>query len=259
MKKLWIILISALIINACSKSPELEELNAPVLVQVSVIDALLQGMYDGFYPVGNLKQFGSFGIGTFHALNGEMVVFNDTVFQVISTGEVLVPDDDVLTPFAAMTQFEADTSYFLNQISFDSLKNGFDNWFPTANIFYAVKIKGNFSYIKTRSVPGQSKPYPPLTDVTKNQPEFEFINETGDIMGFYCPGYASGINVTGLHLHFLNANRTGGGHVLNFTIESGTMELCYLLDYRLILPNSSDFYGGDFTVDRSKELEGAEN
>ena len=33
---------------------------------------------------------------------------------------------------------------------------------PTGNIFYALRIEGEFSYVKTRSVPAQQKPYPPL-------------------------------------------------------------------------------------------------
>ncbi|MFC2032792.1 acetolactate decarboxylase, partial [Chloroflexota bacterium] len=32
----------------------------------------------------------------------------------------------------------------------------------SSNIFYAIKIEGMFSYVKTRSVPAQEKPYPPL-------------------------------------------------------------------------------------------------
>lgn len=259
MKQLILLFAAILALSACNNEPVMDEPKSDILVQVSVIDALLQGIYDGFYPVGDLPSLGSYGIGTFDALDGEMVVFNDTVFQVVASGEVKLPAATTLSPFAALTNFKADTTYQLANISFDSIKNNFDTYFPTPNIFYAVKMHGTFSYMKTRSVPKQSKPYPPLVEVTRNQPEFEFEEVTGDIIGFFCPDYASGINVTGLHLHFLNSSRTGGGHILNFTIESGTMELGYLLDYRLILPTGGDFYGGDFTVDRSDDLEEAEN
>jgi len=120
-------------------------------------------------------------------------------------------------------------------------------------------MKGQFSFMKTRSVPAQSKPYPPLAEVTKTQPEFEFNNVEGEIVGFYCPAYAQGINVTGLHLHFLTADRTGGGHILAFEITNATLEIGYLSDYRLILPTSGDFLGSDFTIDRTDDLEEAEN
>ncbi len=235
-----------------------EESEKPVLIQVSVIDALLQGIYDGYFPINQLPEIGDVGIGTFNGLDGEMILYNDTVFQVVSTGEVKIPADNVLTPFAAVTNWVTDTTFVLNNTSFELLKSSFSSYFPTPNIFYAVKIKGEFSYMKTRSVPKQEKPYLPLTEVTKNQPEFEFHNTKGVVIGFYCPAYASGINVTGFHLHFLTDDRKGGGHILEYQLKSGTMELCYLFDYQLILPEGGDFFGGDFTVDRTDDVEDVE-
>ena len=260
MKKIIYFVIGALLLSACENQvTDQESPSTGTLVQVSVIDALLQGIYDGFYPVGDLVKLGDYGLGTFNALNGEMVFFNDTVFQVLSSGEVKIPEPTVLSPFAAVTTFKADTTFALSDLIFEVLKDSFNYYFPTPNIFYVVKMKGSFSYMKTRSVPGQEKPYPPLVEVTANQPEFEFENVKGDIIGFFCPDYASGINVTGLHLHFLTSDRKGGGHILEFTLNSGTLEIGYLLDYRLILPPGGDFYGGDFSVDRSGDLEDAEN
>ncbi|MCF8362791.1 MAG: acetolactate decarboxylase, partial [Prolixibacteraceae bacterium] len=72
------------------------------------------------------------------------------------------------------------------------------------------------------------------------------------------PAYAQGINVTGLHLHFIDKSRSKAGHIIDFTLKSGTMQLGYLLDYRLILPDGGDFYGGDFTIDRSDEVDDVE-
>jgi acetolactate decarboxylase len=40
-----------------------------VLTQISTIDALLAGAYDGHVTIGELKAFGDLGIGTFHALD----------------------------------------------------------------------------------------------------------------------------------------------------------------------------------------------
>jgi acetolactate decarboxylase len=260
MRKLsFTILASVLLFWGCEQEIEKGNDSRGKLVQISVIDALLQGIYDGILPIGQLTEYGDFGIGTFDGLDGEMVVFNDTVFQVVSTGKVNVPSPDVLTPFAAVTKINADTSFSLSSISYTEIKENFNSYFPTPNIFYVVKIHGKFSYMKTRSVPKQSKPYPPLAEVTALQPEFEFENVTGDIIGFFCPEYAKGINVTGLHLHFLTNDRKGGGHIIDFKIEGANMELGYLFDYRLILPQGGDFFGGDFTVDRSKDLENAEN
>jgi len=56
-------------ISGCSLRQE----NKDVLFQTSTIDALLEGVYDGEITYRELKQHGDFGIGTFNALDGEMV------------------------------------------------------------------------------------------------------------------------------------------------------------------------------------------
>jgi acetolactate decarboxylase len=256
MKQILSIFLIITLLFSCKKEPVITDpLYKNTLVQVSVIDALLQGFYDGYYPINQLKLHGNYGIGTFHALDGEMVFFNDTVYQVLASGEVTIANDTLLTPFAAVAPWVVTDIVNLTSFSFDQLKEGFDSLFPTRNIFYLVKIKGDFSYVRTRSVPAQQHPYPPLIEVTANQPEFEFENVKGDIVGFYCPPYAQGVNVVGLHLHFLTSNRSGGGHLLDFKLKSGQMEIGNLYDYRLILPEHGDFFGGDFSIDRSDEVE----
>lgn len=254
------LLLVAFLIQSCqteTNNNKTEPRNT--LVQISVIDALLQGFYDGYFPINQLKEYGNYGIGTFHALDGEMVFFNDTVFQVLASGEVKIANDTLTTPFAAVSPWVVSESYNLTSFSYEKLRENFDSLFPTHNIFYLVKIKGDFTYVRTRSVPAQQKPYPQLIEVTANQPEFEFGNVKGDIVGFYCPPYAQGVNVVGLHLHFLTGNRTGGGHLLEFELKSGTLEIGNLYDYRLILPEAGDFFGGDFTIDRTDELNQVEH
>ena len=149
------------------------------LVQISTIDALLSGVYDGVMTFGTLKEYGDFGIGTFEGLDGEMLGFDGNFYQVKADGIAYPVSDSMETPFASVTFFDTDREEQLPE-SLDyepSLfhKNGM---LPTSNIFYAIKIEGAFSYMKTRSVPRQEKPYPPLAEVTKNQPTFEF-NDVG--------------------------------------------------------------------------------
>ena len=175
---IFVFVIVLFVFIACNKN-EIEQTDKSTvgtLVQVSVIDALLQGIYDGYYPIGDLLHYGNYGIGTFNALDGEMIVFNDTVFQVVSSGEVNLPEANVLTPFAAVTTLNVDTTFTFSGISFEQIKADFDKYFPTPNVFYVIKLKGNFTKMHTRSVPKQEKPYRPLVEVTANQPEFEFEN-----------------------------------------------------------------------------------
>jgi acetolactate decarboxylase len=120
---------------------------------------------------------------------------------------------------------------------------------------YAVKITGTFSYVKTRSVPKQSKPYPRLVEVTKTQPTFEMKNVKGTILGYWLPDYLSGVNMPGYHFHFLTYDRTGGGHLLEIKMIEGTMEIDNSYGVKLILPTQSDFFKTTFSKDNQKELE----
>ena len=254
------------IVTSCSTSPTSpQSANNPIaqretLVQISTIDALLNGVYDGVVTFGTLKEYGDFGIGTFEGLDGEMVGFDSKFYQIKADGVAYPVSDSMETPFACVTFFDTDLEEQLPQgTDYEQLEKFLDGILPTKNIFYAIRIEGAFSYMKTRSVPGQKKPYPPLAEVTKNQPVFEFNNVEGTIVGFRCPSYAAGVNVTGYHLHFLTKGKDAGGHVLEFQIEEAVVAVDYTSEFLMILPgNDSDFYKIDLTQEKQEELEQVE-
>ena len=61
--------------------------------------------------IAELLEHGDFGVGTFNHLDGEMVVNEGVCFHLFSSGEARVASADDLTPFAAVTTFEADTTF----------------------------------------------------------------------------------------------------------------------------------------------------
>jgi len=164
------------------------------------------------------------------------------------------------TPFASVTFFNVDRKEQLPEgMNYEQLEEFLDEMLLTNNIFYAIKIGGTFSYMKTRSVPRQEKPYPPLVEITKNQPVFEFNDVEGMIVGFRCPAYVSGVNVPGYHLHFLTKSKDVGGHVLEFKVEEAVASVDYTSEFLMILlGESSDFYKIDLTQDKQEELEEVE-
>jgi acetolactate decarboxylase len=185
------------------------------LTQISTIDAILNGLYDGVITYGELKDYGDFGIGTFAGLDGEMVALGGEFYQIKADGIAYPVNDDMTTPFACMIFFDADREMPVREgMNYTQFREYLEGSINEKNIFHAVKIEGSFRYVKTRSVPGQEKPYPPLVEVTVNQPTFEFNGVTGTIVGFCSPEYVEGLNVPGYHLHFITADRKAGGHVL---------------------------------------------
>jgi acetolactate decarboxylase len=229
------------------------------LTQISTIDALMTGIYDGETTLQLLKEKGDFGLGTFNSLDGEMVLLDGEFFRVNGRGAVERPDMKTKTPFAAVTFFEADRSAPLAAgLDFQRFVAATDTMLPTPNVFYAIKIVGTFRIVKTRSVPAQVKPYKPLAEVVKTQPVFTLKDAQGTIVGFRCPSYVKGVNVPGYHLHFLNADRTRGGHVLDFSVEKARVEIDDTGEFTVILPSDKAFYGADLTPDREKEVKAVE-
>jgi acetolactate decarboxylase len=230
-----------------------------VIYQISTLGALQEGVYDGVATMKELKKHGDFGIGTFEGLDGELTELNGKFYQIKADGKVYQVADTVKTPFAAITYFETDKKVALEQpLDFKQLQSFFESQLPTPNIPYAVKITGSFTYVKTRSVPKQSKPYPRLVEVTKNQPTFEMKDVTGTIIGYWLPQYLAGVNMAGYHFHFLTDDKQGGGHLLEIQLTKGTLELDYSYGLELVLPSQSDFYKTDLTGDKTKELESIE-
>ena len=230
------------------------------LTQVSTINALMAGVYDGVTTCGDLKTYGDFGVGTFQSLDGEMVVLDGKIYQVKADGVAYAVADSLKTPFAAVTFFDTDSEQKLADISgLDKLQQTLDKAMPSSNIFCAIKIEGTFSYVKTRSVPAQNKPYPPLVEVTKNQPTFELNNVTGTIVGFKCPPYVTGVNVAGYHLHFLNDKKNAGGHLLEAKLTQATVKYDFTPNFLMKLPGpDSDFYKIDLSGNQESDVKKVE-
>ena len=66
-----ICLAAGLLAGCVSAPPPDDQDQNDVLTQVSTIDAILNGLYDGVITYGDLKEHGDFGIGTFEGLGGE--------------------------------------------------------------------------------------------------------------------------------------------------------------------------------------------
>ena len=231
------------------------------ITQVSTIDAILAGAYDGCTSLHDLSEYGDFGIGTFDALDGEMVLLDGRYYQIKGDGTVCIPDRDVLTPFASVAAFESECTTDLPKATdYDTLKRIVDREVPNMNLFCAVKVTGTFTAVKTRSVPAQQKPYPPLVEVTRHQSVFDLTDVTGTIVGFRSPSYVKGINVPGYHLHFISEDGRTGGHLLDFRLQEGSAHLDICTRFFMILPEGDGDFGRiDFSRDRTGDLQEAEN
>ncbi|WP_406657514.1 acetolactate decarboxylase [Methanolobus sp. ZRKC2] len=233
--------------------------SSDILYQVSTINALLEGVYDGETDCKDLKHQGDFGIGTFSGLDGEMIELDGVVYQIKDDGIAYLANDSMTTPFAAVTFFAADIEDLIAEpMNRNKTEEFLSELMPNKNIMYAIKINGTFDYVKTRSVPKQEKPYPKLAEVTKSQPTFEFEEVNGTIVGYWLPSYIEEINVPGYHLHFITENKNAGGHVLEFNVTEAKVEIDNTYGFFMDLPENSDFLTADLSNYTGSEIERVE-
>lgn len=229
------------------------------LFQTSLIDALLAGEYSGVMTVGNLRRHGDFGLGTFHRLDGEMVVLDGVVYQVSADGRVRIALDHETTPFAAVAFFDPDRDLELSGVtSLEALGQSLDGRLPSLNWFYALRIEATVDSITVRSVPPQDPPYPVLAEVVGHQSVWTRREVRGTLVGLRCPAFVKGINVPGYHWHFISEERDFGGHVLDVTLNRFTVAVDRIPDWSVTLPDTTGFGDLDLERDRAVALDRVE-
>ena len=232
----WIALFLALLLP-------LHALGAAALYQVSTLQALMLGDYTGAITVDELLTHGDTGLGTFDGLDGEMIVLDGVAYKAAYDGSITAANAAETTPFANVAFLDewtsTDTSF---EGGYDGLLAALTGSVPEQNIPVVFRITGTFTGVTVRSVPKQQEPYPVLTEVVKEQAVFSMEQAEGTVVGFRFPAYMDDINTTGYHLHFLSADLTFGGHLLD--MESGEITIQYreLNTFTMLLPESIKLY-----------------
>lgn len=226
------------------------------------VSALVEGLYRQSTTLLELKQWGDFGLGTFNDLDGEMLLMDGDVYQMRADGHVSRLDardlGEIRTPFACVTFFRADTYDDVTpEMGTPELFSLLESILPSPNMLYAIRIEGRFSDVRVRSVPRQEVQRP-LAEVAKEQPEFIFKETVGSMVGFYTPPMMQGLNVPGLHMHFVDASGEHGGHLLASLVTEGRISVQHVPRLMASLPVSLDYLTADFTRDVGKDLDAAE-
>ncbi len=225
------------------------------IFQYSTIGAFTGGLYDGELTSQELKKRGDFGIGTFNGVDGELILFKGACYQAKEDGKVSAARNNAKIPFAVAKHFKPSAKIALSgQLSYKQLTQYLDILMPERNLFFAVKIEGNFSFVETRSIAKQNKPYQPFADVAKAQRVSKFTNIKGFLVGFRFPDYMKELEPTGYHFHFISRNRKSGGHLVDCNILSGAIEINRSRSFSLLLPDNKEFLNAALSKDSRQEM-----
>ena len=218
------------------------------LSQFSTIDALMQGIYDGPATFAEVKKHGDFGIGTVNHLDGEMLGLDGVFYQITGDGKVHIIPDSMKTSFATVSFFKGKHRARAPRLtSFTALQKWLDSHLGSRNFFWSIRLHGTFPLMKVRSISRQHPPYRPLAEVAKSEEIFEYRDVTGTLLGFRSPPYIKGINFPGYHLHFLNDDKTLGGHVLGLSVREGEVAWEDHTTFQMCLPDDPKFRKADLS------------
>ena len=226
-----------------------------VLFQASTIAALLEGAYEGDLTFAELAEHGDLGLGTLNGLDGEMIAVDGRFYRADVDGAVHPVPGSARTPFAVVVRFEAGVEVEVTADDLAGLLALIDGCADSAAC--AVRIDGDFELVRARSVPRQHPPYRPLAEVAADQHVFEFSHVSGTLVGFRFPDYASGVEVTGHHLHFITEDRKRGGHVLECRPRAGRLQIDPSSDLHVELPPGVELGGAHVDEEALARIEGA--
>jgi acetolactate decarboxylase len=243
--------------------PEVESMSRPAadsppIYLCSPVNALVEGVYEARIPLRELLAHGDFGLGTFDQLDGEMVILDGRIFQIDGEGRVTEMSDSAHTPFACVTRWTPVSTEEINgEMAWAEFSAVLQAMMPSPNLFYAIRIEGEFAAVDARSVPRQDS-YRPLVEVARDQKELHFANLRGTLAGFHTPAFMGSVNVPGIHLHFLSEDRSCGGHLMACAPRNVRVGIQYIHRLELALPITLDYLTLEFKRDTAKDLEEAE-
>lgn len=198
--------------------------NTKALYQHGTLALLVPGLLDGTLTMKELLAHGDTGIGTGEGLDGELIILDGTPYQVDGEGKVNIVKENFTMPFANSHFASYKELTTVKDITRNELKKLIEEKVGSNNTFYSIKIEGTFEKMKTRAVRKSTAPYDTLAKTAAKQNIFDQEKVKGTLLSYYSPEIFDGAAVAGFHSHFLSEEKTFGGHILDFSKVTGTIE-----------------------------------
>lgn len=219
------------------------------LFQVSTNKAFSLGVFGGDYTIGNLKKRGSYGMGAFDALDGQLIALDGNFYKIDSEGEVHLAKESDVIAFAQVTFFQPTGKKKLeNESSIASVMNQVIPEFMNKNVPHLIFIRGYFSWVQVGLSQKQKKPYPTLQQAKADRPMKSRQNVQGMVIGFWFPSYWAGIAQPKVQFYFLSEDLKFGGEVLHLSLLNGNVTTQALYDYQIHMPDIKDFSDAELST-----------
>ena len=224
MRKFLVVALTAACI-AISASPALAApLSEPRgwVNQIGSFDYLIAPDYTGLRPMSAVTSGATLGLGTFNRLSGELILVDGVVYRVSIKGKPTPVPTTRTSPFIETINFRPQITLRVPQgTACSALPTLINDAVGTSSGMVAVRVEGPFRRLLTRSVEGQSEPYPPLAEVVAHQTEFTLDGRSAILVGFRTGADLAGVGPAGLHLHGVTSDLQAGGHVVSCVTGKG--------------------------------------
>ncbi|MGT2861952.1 acetolactate decarboxylase [Streptococcus gallinaceus] len=198
------------------------------LFQYNTLGALMAGLYGGSLTVEELLEHGDLGLGTLDSIDGELIVLDGKAYQAKGSGDqpqVVEVGGETKVPYAAVIFHQPEVIFKQRfEMTDQELHQRIESYYDGENLFRSIKIKGQFSKMHVRMIP-RSTPDKKFAEVATHQPEYTAENIAGTIVGIWTPEIFHGVSVAGYHLHFISDDHSFGGHVMDYVIVNGHVEI----------------------------------
>lgn len=205
------------------------------ITQFSGVNALMGGVFEGLFPISEIKKHGNFGLGCSEGLTGEVIIDCCHFWDAKGNKPLRIMDDTEKMPFAQITTFAPEASFAISLVSKSTLYEELSKHLKFDNVFLALKLEGKFDHLKVRRPRELHQSFKNALEVAEHQIIEDVENVEGELIGFWTPEFFQNISVAGFHLHFIDKSKKSGGHVIDFSIAHGTLsyEVKYGLDIEL--------------------------
>lgn len=205
------------------------------IYQFSTFETFKNRGFDGCGTVEELLEYGDIGFGTYHALNGEMIVLDGVPYRADGDCRILRADENDRTPFATVSDFTPDTYFEMGEFTgMDDLFRQLDEQLKSQIHERCLigRLDGWFKEIEIHSVWPVENPYEALDEIVARQKCVTLKAINGTLVGVRCPEWADKKNFVGWHFHFLSKDHEWGGHVNQVSGEqlAGSLKICHQIE-----------------------------
>jgi len=237
---------------------------AEKLVQVSTIQALLNGVFEKAVSASYCNKNSDIGVGAGVGL-GEVIQINGICYEADKTGALTaMPKEKGLSFFtgAKFNPKKAKTFKLENLKNSSDIQNAIDEKISNLkgdNVFYVMTITGTFESIDARSeIVPNSENYKPIVQWMKEyQTKFTFVGDkaVGTIIGIRSPYFMNDIGVYPYHFHYVSNDNAWGGHVLNFSIKDAVVKILPISEMNLILPTDKAYLNTEMKLNAGSSFQ----